>query len=147
MSQVGHSTALLQTRPRLLLVDDDTRELRLSAYIIKLGGYSVVTAAEPNTAITLAKRQRPDLVVVDYEMPVMNGCMLADRLKVIMPRLHTILYSGAIDIPGSDILKVSEYISKSDGVNALLRSVDRVLRHSDESREATPRYTSPAVSG
>jgi CheY-like chemotaxis protein len=56
------------------LVDDDTQHLRLSAYIIKLGGYSVVTATDPNTAITLAKRQRPDLVIVDYEMPVMNGC-------------------------------------------------------------------------
>ncbi|HTF62979.1 MAG TPA: response regulator, partial [Edaphobacter sp.] len=67
---------------------------KLSAYIIKLGGYSVVTATDPNTAITLAKRQRPDLVIVDYEMPVMNGCTLADRLRVIMPRLHTILYSG-----------------------------------------------------
>jgi CheY-like chemotaxis protein len=147
MSQVGHTTALLQTRPRLLLVDDDTRELRLSAYIIKLGGYSVVTATEPNTAITLAKRQRPDLVVVDYEMPVMNGCMLADRLKIIMPRLHTILYSGAIDIPDSDILKVSEYISKSEGLDVLLRSVDRLLRPSDEPGEATPRYTSPGIYG
>ena len=147
MSQVGHTTALLQTRPRLLLVDDDTQDLRLSAYIIKLGGYSVVTAAEPNTAITLAKRQRPDLVVVDYEMPVMNGCMLADRLKIIMPRLHTILYSSAIDIPDSDILKVSEYISKSDGLDVLLRSVDRLLRPSDRSGEAMPRYTSPGIYG
>jgi hypothetical protein len=48
-----------------------------------------------------------------------------------MPRLHTIMYSGAVDIPDSDILKVSVFISKSEGLDVLLRSVDRLLRSSD----------------
>jgi two-component system OmpR family response regulator len=135
MSQVVYTTALLQTRPRLLLVDGDTRQLDLAAYIMKLGGYSVATATNPNTGIALAKRQRPDLLIVDYEIPVMNGCMLADRLKIILPELHTILYSGLIDIPGSEISKVSLFIPKSAALHLLLPSVAWLLRSAGESGE------------
>ena len=133
MSPAGYTTALLHTRPRLLLVDSDTRQLDLSAYVIKLGGYSVSTATNPNTGIALAKRQWPDLLVVDYEIPVMNGCMLADRLRVILPELQAILYSDIIDIPDSEISKVSLVIPKSDGLHVLLPSVARLLHSSGES--------------
>jgi hypothetical protein len=65
----------------------------------------------------------------------MNGCMLADRLRVILPELHTILYSGLIDIPESEISKVSLFIPKSDGLHLLLPSVARLLRSAGESGE------------
>jgi CheY-like chemotaxis protein len=142
MLQVVDTKALLHTRPRLLLVDDNTQQLELSAYILKVEGYSVVTAANPNTAITLAKRQRPDLMIVDYTMPVMNGCMLADRLRIIMPKLHIILYSGSLDIPDSDILKVSAFVSKSDGLHVLLRHVAQLLRSPNEPGQKAPRENS-----
>jgi CheY-like chemotaxis protein len=135
MSQVGSTTALRHTRPRLLLVDGDTRQLDLYAYIIQLGGYSVATATNPNTGIALAKRQRPDLLIVDYEIPVMNGCMLAERLRVILPELHTILYSGLAHIPDSEISQVSLFIPKSDGLHVLLPSVARLLHSSGEAGE------------
>ncbi|HTF65401.1 MAG TPA: hypothetical protein VK638_22225 [Edaphobacter sp.] len=77
----------------------------------------------------------------------MNGCMLADRLRVILPELHTILYSRALDIPDSDILKVSVFISKSDGLDVLLRSVDRLLRSSGGSGEAALRNESTRMYG
>jgi CheY-like chemotaxis protein len=139
MSQAAYSTASLHTRPRLLLVDDDAQQLELSAYIINLKGYSVVTATGPTQALALAKRQRPDLAIVDYEMPVMNGCILADRLRVMIPKLHIILYTGALGIPDSDIMKVSAFISKSDGLQVLLGNVSRLLHSSDKSGQETPR--------
>lgn len=142
MLQAGYTKALLYTRPRLLLVDDDTQQLELSAYILKLGGYSIVTAANPNAAIALAKKQRPDLMIVDYKMPVMDGCMLADRLRIIMPKLHIILYSGSLDIPDSDILKVSAFVSKSDGLQVLLRKVVQLLRSPNEHSQKALRQNS-----
>jgi CheY-like chemotaxis protein len=142
MLQAGYTKALLHARPRLLLVDDDTQQLELSAYIFKLGGYSIVTAANPNAAIALAKRQRPDLMIVDYKMPVMDGCMLADRLRIIMPKLHIILYSGSLDIPDSDILKVSAFVSKSDGLQVLLRNVAQLLRSPNEHGQKALRQNS-----
>jgi len=65
--------------------------------------------------------------------------MLADRLRVMMPKLPIILYTGALDIPDSDIMKVSAFISKSDGLQVLLGNVSRLLHSSDKSGQETPR--------
>jgi CheY-like chemotaxis protein len=115
-----------------LLVDDNARCLELSGYIFSLAGYSVVAATHPNRAIDLAKRQKPDLAILDYELPVMDGCMLADRLRVMMPRLPVILYSGSPDIADRDLPRVNVFVSKSDGPQILLSNVTRLLNNSEE---------------
>jgi CheY-like chemotaxis protein len=105
---------------------------QLSGYIFTLAGYSVITAAHPNRAIVLAKRQKPDLAILDYELPVMDGCMLADRLRAMMPRLPVILYSGSPDIADRDLPRVDVFVSKSDGPRVLLSNVIRLLNNSEE---------------
>ena len=132
MLQHGNNFQLLRTRPRLLLVDDNVPCLELSGYIFTLAGYSVVTAAHPNRAIALAKRQRPDLAILDYALPVMDGCMLADRLRVMMPRLPVILYSGSPDIAPNDLPRVDVFVPKADGLHVLLSNVTRLLSNSAE---------------
>ena len=134
MLQHWYNCQLLRTRPRLLLVDDNARCLELSGYIFTLAGYSVVTATHPNRAIALAKRQKPDLAILDYALPVMDGYMLADRLRVMMPQLPVILYSGWPDIAANDLPKVDVFVSKSDGLNVLLSNVTRLLNASEEPR-------------
>jgi CheY-like chemotaxis protein len=132
MLQNGYNSQLLRTRPRLLLVDDNAQTLELSGCIFTLAGYSVVTATHPTRAIVLAKRQKPDLAILDYVLPVMDGCMLADRLRVMMPRLPIILYSGSLDIADRDLPRVDVFVSKSDGLQILLSNVTRLLSNSEE---------------
>ena len=132
MLQHNHNSQLLRTRPRLLLVDDNAQCLELSGHIFTLAGYSVVTATHPNRAIALAKRQKPDLAILDYALPVMDGCMLADRLRVMMPRLPVILYSGSPDIADRALPRVDVFVSKSDGPQVLLSNVTRLLNNSEE---------------
>jgi hypothetical protein len=62
----------------------------------------------------------------------MDGCMLADRLRVMMPRLPVILYSGSLDIADRDLPRVDVFVSKSDGLQILLRNVTRLLSNSEE---------------
>ena len=132
MLQHGYNSQLLRTRPRLLLVDDNAQCLELSGHIFTLAGYSVVTATHPNRAIALAKRQKPDLAILDYALPVMDGCMLADRLRVMMPRLPVILYSGSLDIADRDLPRIDAFVSKSDDLQVLLSNVTRLLSNSEE---------------
>jgi CheY-like chemotaxis protein len=115
-----------------LLVDDNVQCLELSDCIFTLAGYSVVTAAHPNKAIVLAKREKPNLAILDYALPVMDGCMLADRLRVMMPRLPVILYSGSPDIADHDLTRVDVFVPKSDGLQSLLTNVTRLLSNSEE---------------
>jgi CheY-like chemotaxis protein len=108
--------------PRILLVDDEVQQLWQLSQVMKAHGFTVVTAGGAIEAISLmAERNlgKGDLAILDYHMPVMNGCELADRLKFIDPELTIFLYSGAIDVPqlGTNI---DAFIPKASGVAGLL---------------------------
>ena len=126
---------------KVLLVDDDWRQLELRAAIFNIAGFSVVTAREPAEALSLAARCKElDLAVVDYEMPGMNGATLAEHLKMRFPQLNVVLYSGAVAIPADDVQKVDTVIRKGEGVTVLLRHIWRVSADSrlHEIREPRP---------
>ena len=112
--------------PRVLLVDDDVQQLWLRAQVMKLCGFSVVTADCPIEAISLISEdviEKIDVAVLDYNMPVMNGCALADRLRSLCPELKIILYSGAINIPRGEMNSVDAFIPKDEGTAQLLAQI------------------------
>src|SRR5438132_153160 len=92
---------------------------------MKAFGFSVITAPGPIEAISMiAKTFDPiKVAVLDYQMPVMNGCLLADRLKSMCPELKIILHSGAVTIPENQMTSIDVFISKSDEIARLIASV------------------------
>jgi len=114
----------------LLLVDDDNYQLELRAVVLKMSGFTVLTAASPLEAILISAKhckQALDLAVLDYEMPVMNGCVLAGYLRSRHPELKIILHSGAIDIPEDQISSVNSLVGKGEGVARLLQQISLLL--------------------
>jgi CheY-like chemotaxis protein len=110
----------------LLLVDDDVDQLELRALVLKMSGFTVLTAGSPVEAISMMAQhptQKVDVAVLDYHMPVMNGCMLADYLRSRYPGLKIILHSAAVDIPKSQMSSVDVFVSKLDGLDPLLAQV------------------------
>jgi len=109
----------------VLLVDDDAEHLELRAEVMKAFGFSVVTAPGPIEAISMiAKTADPiKVAVVDYQMPVMNGGLLADRLRSMCPRLRIILHSGSVAIPENQLTNIGDFVSKSDDIGRLIASV------------------------
>jgi CheY-like chemotaxis protein len=106
---------------KVLLVDDERQQLELRALVLSMAGFSVFTATGPLQALSLASRIRDlDIAILDYEMPIMNGCELAKHLKAKFPKLNIVLYSGAVTIPPHDLENVHTFISKSDGIPVLL---------------------------
>lgn len=125
------STPKLLTSPRILMVDDEIEQLKLRAQVIGMCGYTAITANGPLEAIdimTARQRGTIDLVILDYNMPVMNGCALAQKLRLICPELKTILHSGATDIPPSEMTSVDVLIRKGDGVAPLLKHIAEFAR-------------------
>jgi CheY-like chemotaxis protein len=111
---------------RVLLVDDELDHLRLRAYEMKRCGFTVITAGDAMEAISILKQEpakKIDIAVIDYHMPVMNGCALADYLRSKDPEMKIILNSGAVDIPQSEMTNVDAFISKGDGMARLLAQV------------------------
>ena len=125
-------------RTTLLLVDDDLLQLELRALVLKMSGFTVLTASSPVEAISIVAQQPAheiDLAIVDYEMPLMNGCVLADYLKARYPGLKIILHSGELDIPESQMGSVDAFVPKSDGIARLLEEVSMTASISAASPE------------
>jgi CheY-like chemotaxis protein len=120
------STPKLLTIPRILMVDDEIEQLKLRAQVIGMCGFAAITASGPMEAIeimTTGQRGTIDLAILDYNMPVMNGCALAQKLRSICPELKTILHSGESDIPQSEMTSVDVLVHKGDGVAPLLNQI------------------------
>ena len=78
--------------PRILVVDDNPELLTLLSSSFEEAGYQVLTAARGRTALDLARRERPDLVVVDVLLPDLMGFDVAEALKKL--RIPFIFMSG-----------------------------------------------------
>jgi two-component system, OmpR family, response regulator len=78
--------------PRILVVDDNPELLTLLSSSFEEAGYQVQTAARGRTALDLARKERPDLVVLDVLLPDLMGFDVAEALKKL--RIPFIFISG-----------------------------------------------------
>jgi DNA-binding NtrC family response regulator len=110
----------------LLLVDDDFRQLELLSLVLKMSGFTVLTAASPIEALSILAQppgRKVDVAILDYEMPTMNGCVLAGYLKARYAGLKIILHSGLLDIPESEMSSVDSFVAKGVAIRRLLEEV------------------------
>ena len=66
---------------RILIVDDNPTNLKLVTYLVKANGYVVDTAADAEAALTAIAKARPDLILMDLQLPGIDGLELTRRLK------------------------------------------------------------------
>jgi len=66
---------------RILIVEDNTDNLKLMSYLLKASGYQLFTAMDGEEALETVTRERPDLVVCDVQIPKIDGYGVAQRLK------------------------------------------------------------------
>ena len=84
--------------PTVLIVDDDAKYRRaLTAFLDASFDIDVVADTGGGAeAVELAERLRPDAVVVDVAMPVVNGVEVAERLRSLLPELAIVLVTGNV---------------------------------------------------
>jgi len=84
---------------RILIVDDDLDLLdTLREYLEDLGdGYVVETAARGIEALEMVARARPHLVILDVEMPGMNGIQVLKSLRAVDPTIPVIMLTATTD--------------------------------------------------
>ena len=80
----------------ILFVEDDEDQLNTTPRILENVGYSVTALGLPEEALDLviADPDRFELLITDYDMPVINGIELIQRIHAVNPRLPSILISG-----------------------------------------------------
>jgi CheY-like chemotaxis protein len=82
--------------PLVLCVDDDAGIRDLYEAVLNQNGYDVIAVSNASHALTVYEfGARVDAVVLDLEMPGMNGLELAERLKSLNPSLPILMVSGS----------------------------------------------------
>jgi two-component system cell cycle response regulator DivK len=117
---------------RILIVEDNERNLKLFRSLLNSQGYETIEAWDGEEGVKLAKEQKPDLILMDIQMPVMDG-IAATRILKKDPETKDIpviaLTSYAMEGDRERFLSEGfvEYISKPIKVNEFLEVIRRCL--------------------
>src|SRR5215213_6073209 len=84
-------------RPTVLVADDDSSCLAICAEVLEKSGFIVYVAHDGVRALRIAAERRPDVVLTDFYLPVMDGGELIRRLRGGGIQTPVILMSGSVD--------------------------------------------------
>lgn len=117
------STECAPLMPKTVLVADDSEMIRklLCRLFESEEGYELCAeASNGEEAIALAVIHKPDLIILDVSMPVMDGLRAARKLKQIMPDTPILLFTQHADLmPMLDDVPVDRVVSKTDIVSLM----------------------------
>ncbi|MHC4214272.1 MAG: response regulator [Planctomycetota bacterium] len=120
------------TGKKVLVVDDEIHIVHVVAIKLRNNGYEVLSASDGSQAYELACSEKPDIIVSDYQMPVMTGLELIEKVRKTeeikdIPVILLTARSFAIEEDQKQQLQISECLSKPFSPKELLRSVEDIL--------------------
>ena len=68
---------------RVLLVEDNPANLALMKYLLEASGYTILTATNGREGVVVAQQESPDVILMDLQMPNMNGYEAARQVKEV----------------------------------------------------------------
>ena len=124
---------------KILVVDDDLELLRLIAFALRQAGYMVLEAQDGPQALAVFERERPDLVVLDVNLPRLNGFEVLKKIRAVsegLPVMMLTVRTGEEDqVRGLD-LGADDYLGKPFSPRTLLARVRALLRRAGVDRPA-----------
>lgn len=114
----------------ILVVDDEPKIARLARDYLEKNGYRVTTASDGQTALTTARREKPDLIILDLMLPALDGrevCKILRRESDVPIIMLTALAEEVDQITGLEI-GADDYITKPFSPRALVARVRALLR-------------------
>ncbi len=113
-----------------MVVDDTPHVLKMLGSMLSVDGFDVVSQATSGPeAIALVDEARPDVVVIDYKMPVMDGLTAARELRARRPGQVVVLYTAYIDAAlerEAGEVGVALCLDKIEGLASLEREISRL---------------------
>ncbi|WP_372916778.1 response regulator transcription factor [Salegentibacter sp.] len=127
---------------KILLVDDEPDILEIVGYNLRTEGYQVITAENGAEAVKLAKKHKPQLIILDVMMPEMDGIEACEQIRNIAGLEDTII--TFLTARGEDYSQMAgfdagadDYITKPIKPKVLVSKVKALLRRFKEDSGST----------
>ena len=112
----------------VLCIDDDPHLLMLYWNILQEHGYDVLIESNGRDGLVSLGLYPVDCIVLDYQMPGMDGAEFLQRVRSRCLSTPVILISGCSEIPPQVLTRVDAFIEKPVGIGKLLECVESLTR-------------------
>ena len=123
---------VLQDHIKVLVIEDTEVDQRLACAAITSGGYTALKAGDGKSGFELAKQQKPQLIILDYNLPDIKGPEVCKLLKAHADTSHIpVLFLTSMTGP-DNVIKCFEqgenYLSKPISAKLLLKQINSILK-------------------
>ena len=139
-----------RTSLRVLVAEDNLTNQAIICKLLEHAGHTVILAVDGEEALDLYEQERPDIALLDFNMPNRTGIEVIKAIRVMEPsgeRLPTILLSASVTTEARDKAKsagADEFVGKPFEAAALLQTIDRLARRKARAGSTAAR-SKPAV--
>ena len=133
---------------RILVVEDNLENMKLTSLLLHNAGHSVMSAVDAEAGLTLARSERPDLILMDIQLPGMDGLAATALLKrdaatAGIPVIALTAMAMKSDREKTQIAGCDGYISKPLRYRELYAAIDALLgipppMDADQANEGPP---------
>jgi len=116
-----------RAKATILCIDDHWNGLIGRKMLLEKNGYEVLEASGGDEGLRLFLSRNVDAVVLDYQMPGMNGDVVAEKMKRINSHVPIMLLSAYGPLPKSKLRAVDSFLTKSQPPNILLSKLQGLL--------------------
>lgn len=118
---------------KILIVEDNEDNLKLFKVIVESGGHAAILARDGKEAVETAKKEIPDIILMDIQMPKMNGLEAAKILKsnqstAKIPIIALTAYAMTEEKEKLGKEWFDGYIAKPAGVKDILKVIDETVQ-------------------
>ncbi|MGD1083691.1 MAG: response regulator [Verrucomicrobiota bacterium] len=118
-------------KKHILSVDDEQDIRELLQESLGMQGYRVSAAATRDEARKIAKEDRPDLIILDFQIEESDGFVLIDEFRTLYPGVPLMLLTGAVFGKGAvrEAIekKVASYLDKTASLAQIVGEVQRLI--------------------
>lgn len=115
---------------KILVIEDDGIVRDALRQLLTRAGYEVGFAADGGNGLLAYRHQRPDLVILDRNLPVLSGTAVFARIRALDPEARVIILSG-YDDPAETAVYLNHgaaaFLSKEDGLSNVISAVETVI--------------------